>query len=233
MKKPAFLLLLLFFANFSFGQIAEEIVPSGKEFRIAFQGGYAYRIAPLSKDTPPLLKNYANDLKSGYSIGLDAAYFFRPSWGLGMKYSRFGSEGAVPNMSITYDDGTSAYGNISDNISISFVGPSYVSKFTFANPDHVVFGGMSLGYLGYRDDAVLANRTIEITGATFGAAVDLGYDYAISKYITVGAQASVTGGALNKLTVVENNHEITLELDEQSRENLSRLDLSAGVRVRI
>lgn len=233
MKKPATLLLLLFFATISFGQISEEIVPFEKEIRIAFQGGYAYRIAPLSKDTPPILKNYANNLKSGYSVGLDAAYFFRPSWGLGLKYSRFGSEGAMTNMSVTYDDGMSSYGSISDNISISFVGPSYVSKFTFLNPNHVVFGGMSLGYLGYRDDAVLVNRTLAITGATLGAAVDLGYDYAISKYITVGAQASVTGGALNKLTVVENNQETIMELDEQSRENLSRLDISAGVRFRI
>lgn len=233
MKKPALLLALLFSVQFSFGQTSEEVITAGKEFRVAFQGGVAYRLARISGDTPSILKSYAENLKSGYSVGVDAAYFLKPSWGLGIKYNRFGSRAAVTNMAITYDNGSSAYGSISDNISINFFGPSYVSKYTLANPRHIFFGGMSLGYLGYHDDAVLVNRSFQITGATLGAAFDAGYDYKVSKYITLGAQASVVGGTLSRITMQEGTVKTSMDLDEQNRENLSRLDISAGVRFKI
>lgn len=233
MKKPALLLTLLFFLQSSFGQTSQEVVAAGKEFRIALQGGYGYRIAPISNDTPPILKSYAENLKSGYSVGLDAAYFLKPSWGLGLKYNRFGSEASMTNMAITHQDGSSAYGSISDNISISFFGPSYVSKYTLINPRHIFFGGMSLGYLGYQDNAVLINRSFQIKGATFGAAFDAGYDYHVSRYLTIGAQASLIGGTLSRITMQEGTVKTSMDLDEQNKDNLARLDISAGVRFKI
>ena len=233
MKKTTLLLLLFLSSQLSFGQIAQDSVPLKKEVRIALQGGYAYRLAKLAGDTPPILKDYANGLKSGYSFGLDAVYFLKPSWGLGLKYSRFGSSGSMSNMNITYDDGTGANGNISDDVAINFVGPSYVSKYSTRNPDHTFFGGLSLGYLGYSDKAVLVDQSLKITGATFGAALDLGYDYAISKYITLGAQASLTGGSLSKVTVDYGYTTETRTLEEEQRENLSRLDIGVGLRMKI
>lgn len=233
MKKPIFLLLLLFIVQSSFGQSPIETGKPAKEFRFAMQGGYSYRIAPLAPDTPHIMKDYVNDLKSGYSFGLDAAYFIQPAHGFGLKYSRFSTKAAMPNMEVTFVDGSSSIGTISDAISINFVGPSYLSKYELLNPAHVFFGGLSIGYLGYRDNALMASRVLEIKGATLGAALDLGYDYSISKYITLGAQASLTGGALTKFTYDYGYRRETVELAEQNQENLSRLDLSAGVRFKI
>lgn len=233
MRKTAFLLLLFLGAQFTFGQIAQDSVLLKKEIRIAFQGGYAYRLAKLSGDIPPALKDYANDLKSGYSYGLDAAYFIKPSWGVGLKYSRFGSTGTMSNMNISYDNGAGANGSISDDITINFIGPSYVSKYATRNPDHTFFGGISLGYLGYSDKAVLVDQDFKITGATFGAALDFGYDYAVSKYITLGAQASLTGGSLGQVKVDYGYTTETLTLEEEQRENLSRLDIGVGLRMKI
>lgn len=233
MRTITSLLLILFLIQLSFAQSPEEPSENTQQFRIAVQGGYGYRIAPLSKDIPPDLVNYSKNLKSGYSVGLDAAYFVKPNWGLGLKYSQFGTEQSIGNVNISFDDGSSAYGTMADKISIIFVGPSYISQYSLNNPDHTFFGGISLGYMGYRDEALLVDRTFELTGATFGGAVDLGYDYSLSKYITIGAQASLTGGSLTEYTLNDGSSKSSIELEEGSHENLSRLDISAGVRFKI
>lgn len=233
MKIITSLLSFLFFAQFCVAQSSEETEESIQQFRIAVQGGYGYRIAPLSKDIPPDLVNYSKNLKSGYNIGLDAAYFLKPTWGLGLKFSQFNTEQSIGNVEITFDDGSSGYGTMADKISIIFLGPSYISRYSLNNPDHTIFGGISLGYMNYKDEALLADRNFDITGATFGAAVDLGYDYSLSKYITLGAQASLTGGALYKYTVSDGFSETSIDLEEGNHENLSRLDISAGIRLKI
>lgn len=233
MKKSIALLLLFFLVQISFGQSALGVAKPAKEFRFAFQGGYSYRIAPLSPDTPYIMKDYVNSLKSGYNFGFDAAYFIQPAHGFGLKYSRFSAKAAMPNMDVTFVDGSSSFGTISDNIAINFIGPSYLTKYELSNPAHVFFGGLSLGYLGYQDKAMLATRSIDISGSTFGAAFDLGYDFSISKYITLGAQASLTGGALSKIKYNYGSTTEVIELAEENRENLSRLDLSAGLRFKI
>lgn len=233
MKKPVILLLLLFLVQISFGQSAIQKAQPKKEFRIAMQGGYSYRIASVAENTPPALKDYVNDLRSGYSFGLDAAYFVQPAHGFGLKYSRYSSKASLPNMRFSFIDGSVSYGTISDDIAINFIGPSYLSQFPLSNPAHVFFGGLSLGYMGYNDNSVVGSHNLNIKGATLGAALDLGYDYAISKYITLGAQASLTGGTLSKLTMDYGTSKETVELDEQNLESLSRLDLSAGLRFKI
>ncbi len=233
MKRSFLFFALLFYVPFAFAQASEEAINVNNEIRLAVNGGYSYRLARVAPGTPSILRNYVNNLKSGYAFGLDAAYFFKPERGLGLKYSRFGSEASMNNMTVTYDNGNSSYGTISDDIAITFVGPSYVTKYPLANQNHSLFGSLSLGYLQYNDHGKLANEIIELKGSTFGAAIDLGYDYSISRYMKIGAQASLTGGSLSKLTQVNGGYENTIELEGDDRENLSRLDITAGVRFKI
>lgn len=240
MKQIFTLIALLLIFQCSMGQTSPSLVSAEnatenphQKIRFAVQGGYGYRLAPLADDTPPALQEYSNNLKSGFSLALDAAYFLKPTWGLGLKYSRFGSEESMGNMQVTYPDGGSVQGTISDEISIHFIGPSYISEYAFRNPKHSMYGAISLGYLSYLDRAGMAQQVLEVKGATFGAALDLGYDYTVSKNITLGAQASLTGGSLNKFQVKDGIHERTVTLEEGSQENLSRLDLTAGVKFKI
>lgn len=238
MKKPVILLLFLFISSMTFSQVNEEVADSPKkEFRFAVQGGLGYRLGSLPEGIPSAQKDFLQKLKTGYTAGIDAAYFLEPSWGIGLKLNNFRAKETI-SASISTNEGHEV-STLSDQIDITYFGPSYVSKYVLNNPAHTFFGGISLGYLGYLDRAEVSNggqsgiNQSEIKGATFGAAFDLAYDYAISKYFTIGAQASVTGGTLSKITIKEGDQETSYDLEEDNRENLSRLDISAGLRFRI
>ena len=234
MKKLPLLLILLFVLQISFAQDTSEATDNPeKDFRISVQGGFGYRLASVANNIPPNLKSYVTDLKSGYSGNLDIGYFIKPTWGIGFKYSRFISRNSMTSMNVFDENGNNVYGTVSDDISISFAGPSYISKYVFNNPLHCIVSGISLGYLSYKDEALLVNRTMELTGATFGAVIDVSYDYAVSKYITLGAHASVTQGTLSKIKVDDGYSLWTNELQAENRENLSRMDIGAGIRFKI
>lgn len=231
MKNLTYLLLL--FVLPIMGQDLNQTTAAKQKFRIATQAGFAQRIAKTSNETPPILREYTKDLKSGYSVGLDASYFVNYNWALGLKYSRFASEGSLKNMQLDFNDGTNAQGTIADDISINFIGPSFMSKYELNNPKHSFMGALSLGYISYLNKSLLVNRNMEIKGSTLGAVFDLGYDFAISKYISLGAQASLTGGALSKLKINDGFSATTLELEDDAMESLSRFDLGAGIRFKI
>lgn len=231
MKKFTYLLLL--FVLPIMGQDLSETTSSGQKIRIATQAGYGYRIAKISNEIPSILREYTKDLKSGYSIGLDASYFIQSNWALGLKYSRFASEGSLKNMQLDFNDGTTEQGTIADDISINFIGPSFMSKYELNNSKHSFIGSLSLGYMSYLNESLLVNRNVEIKSSTLGAVLDIGYDFALSKYISLGAQASLTGGTLSKLKVNDGLTTNTVELEDDNMESLSRFDVGAGIRFKI
>lgn len=167
MKKSLLLLIIIFCVQQASAQTAIQTEKNENKFSIAIQGGFGYRLAKISGDTPPVLDDYAKDMKSGYSLSLDFAYFIEKDWGLGIKYSRFSSEESLENISVTYLNGFTANGNISDNILISFIGPSYIFKYQIQDSRHSITGAVSLGYLAYKDEAVIVDQTLKIFRSHF------------------------------------------------------------------
>lgn len=108
-----------------------------------------------------------------------------------------------------------------------------MSKYALNNSKHSFIGSFSFGYMSYLDESLLVNRNVNIKGSTLGAAIDLGYDFALSKYLSIGAQASLTGGGLSKLKVNDGFTENTINLEDENVESLSRFDLGAGIRFKI
>ena len=231
MKKITFLILLgilPLFAQHTSAPIAEV-----SKFRIGVQGGYGYQLAKIAEDTPPVLMDYSKNLKSGSTLSLDASYFLNDTWGLGLKYSRFGTKESMNNLRFDYFDGSFGYGGVSDQIAVNFIGPSFLTRYDFFNPKHSLIASLSLGYMSYHNNAVLDNQDYSLKGSTLGSALDLGYDYSISKNIIIGALASVSGGSLSKISVDNGISKNTVDFEDDSLQSLARLDISAGLRFKI
>ncbi len=193
-------------------------------FRVAVQGGFSQLLAKTSDAVPAESRNYVAELKSGSHFGADVTYFVKPTWGLGAKFSQFN----------TSNSGTGNLQGIavamSDDIAHSFVGPSFSTKYTTANTKHSFIFSLALGYLGYNNNAKLNGQLVKITGATFGSALDAGYDLNITKSIAIGAQISMTGGTLSKLTYSSGGVTTTETFEKDEKESLSRIDFSIGAR---
>ena len=90
------------------------------------------------------------------------------------------------------------------------------------------FQASSIGYMGYKQERQTRNRNFTYTAATLGLNLDFGYDIYLSKKLSLGLMVSFAAGSLGEVDLEENGISQTIELDE--RENLSRIDFSAGLR---
>ncbi len=214
----------------------KAIVPSNKivgneiypHLRIAINGGWSYRIARLADNIPSDFKPYMEDLKSGYHYGGDISYFFSEQLGFGFKYYNYLSKNEI-EIYVNQANGTTQYGKMSDNISINFIGPSFSSRFLNQNKQNSFLLTLAIGYMGYKDDATLITD-FSLKGGTLGLCWDIGYDIGLSKELSIGFQLSFLLGVLREYEFSDNVKTETIKLKESSYENLSRIDLSIGLR---
>ncbi len=102
-----------------------------------------------------------------------------------------------------------------------------------SNQKHSFISAVGLGYLGYRNNAEIGTNKIEFTGATLGLTIGLNYDFFISKSVAVGAGAKYVSGNISKINITSNGQTQTKsikDLSSQSRESLTNINLTAGLR---
>ena len=199
-------------------------------FRTSIEFGYSYRFGEVSDNLPNDVKEYAKDLKNGTTLYISAGYFIQETWGLGAYFSRFSSDNSGR---ITSPTDSNAKVDTRDDINITFIAPQFLYRSLSANNKHSLLSTFSIGYLGYKDDGIVGGNSLEITGGTVGIGVGLNYDFHITPSFAIGAGANFIAGSVSKLKVSVNGQSQTLEVEEfsgEDRENLSRINLSAGIR---
>ena len=199
-------------------------------FFVGLNTGFAYRTAPLSDQIPEDYRQYAKNLKSGISFGLDLNYSIRPQWGIGAKYLQFHSVNTL-NFNGVNPDGSARREKGTDKVNIRFMGPTYFARMPLANQRHILSGTLGLGYMSYGFKSEFRSDYQKLSGGTFGTTFELGYDYQLNKSLSIGALLGGATGVLNKVTFEDgfNTEEITLEGD--NRENLSYLHIGGSLKL--
>ncbi len=193
--------------------------------------GYSYR---LFSEVNELFVNqnqftdHNNSLKHGLQISFTYDYLIKPYLGLGFKTSAFNSAQTTYSAKDSMD--------IKDDIYMFYAGPSVKYIFpTFSNNWSINIRATA-GYLSFRNSSqipalsqsgTVVPASLTYKGATIGYGLDLGLDYKINSFTSVGCNAGFFGGNLSKLTLGEDK--ITLN----NKENLNRLDITIGVRIRL
>lgn len=198
-------------------------------FRAALNAGLSYRLAKVADGVPSDFEQYVKQLKSGYHYALDLAYYFSEQGGIGFKYAMFRSKNEIDNIFVTRPDGSTDYGSLSDDIFVNFIGPYYSSRFITKSRKNSLLMNLGLGYMGYRDDAVIIDN-YTLKGGTLGISWDIGYDLGISRTFALGFQIAYLGGILTQYELSDGNTTQTVELTKGNYESLSRIDLSIGLR---
>lgn len=214
------------------GEVKEEYIvgyENYQHFRLAFNGGYSYHTAKLAETVPSDFKNYYNELKSGYHFGGDITYYFTEPLGLGFKYYVFKTTNTMDNIYREDLDGNRTYGHMRDDLTISFIGPTFSTRLLNQAKSNAVLMNMSLGYMGYSNDLVLIEQ-YKMTGRTLGLALDIGYDIGLSKNVSLGFQISFLTGTLFKYDWNDGVTTQTVDLKEGEYNSLNRIDFSVGLR---
>jgi hypothetical protein len=213
-------------------------VPKGKifgneiypHFRVTVNGGWSYRTASLSSSISSDFKDYWKNLKSGFHYELGVSYYFTEIFGVGLKYNEFLSSNEMGDVYVEYPDETTEYGNMSDNIRIKFIGPSFSCRLLNSSKKNCFLIDLAWGYMDYRDKRSILNMSASFKGGTFGTYMSIGYDIGIYKNLALGFQISALTGILTQFTFSDGTSTQTIKLDKDMYENFARIDLSIGLR---
>ena len=197
-------------------------------FTFDLNGGYSYRIAKIDQSADAFTRDYYKGLKSGLNYGAGLTWYFDEMIGGGIKYSSSYFHNLVSNVTVTFNNGTVKYGEVSDDINIIFVGPSIMSRYFMGNNDNCMTMGASFGYMSYRDNGIVVDP-INITGSTVGIGIDLGYNFSVGPATSLGLRFSYLSGFLLEVEIEEAGVTRTMKFEEGSLESLARIDLGIVV----
>jgi hypothetical protein len=199
-------------------------------FRIAINYGLSYRIAKTDPGLSTFLKDYFDELKSGYSSGIDAAYYFNEHVGAGLLFNRYTSSYSVMASAVS-PSGVIFSGELSDHITLTTFAPSINCRVATNHKHDAAIFNLALGYTHFNDDGKFITEAT-IKGNSFALCYIMGYDYGLSKHFAIGALVSFNLGTLTSYDLVQNGQVTKVTLDKDHYENLSRIDLSLGLRYR-
>jgi len=200
-----------------------------QHFRFSINAGYSYQIAKVAESVPSDFKDYVNELKSGYHFGGDLIYYFTEPLGFGIKYYIFKSSNSADNIYRQDINGSTTYGKMSDDITISFIGPTFSTRLLSLDKSNALILNLSLGYMGYSNDKVVID-SYKMTGSTMGLSFDIGYDIGLSENLSLGFQISLLNGTLFEYEWNDGSTTKTIDLKKEEYESLRRIDFSVGLR---
>jgi hypothetical protein len=201
-----------------------------QKYRIGVYGGWSYLTAKVNNNVPSDFRQYVKDLKSGYHLGGDFSYFTSENFGFGIKYSRFRTMNQLDNI-YTIDSltGQVRSGILKDDITIQYFGPTFCTRVSSANKKTHFITDFSLGYFSYKNNATVIDN-FTLTSGTLGLMFDLGVDFSIDNSLSLGLFFAYKLGTLNQYKFDDGNNSRTINLDKNSLESISRIDLSVGLR---
>lgn len=185
--------------------------------------GFGWRTAEMPKGISYQEKEYLKGLKSGSNFDISAYYLFKNVVGIGFKYSVFNAS-TDGHITVRDNFGYSYTGNVHTKDKITFVGPSVLISNFNEETKHKLFVDMALGVITYTTQT----GDVKGTGSTFGAEMNIAYQYQISQNILIGPKVGLSGGTLSKMKY----NGVTYDFGEDQKEGLSRLSLSAAVTFR-
>jgi hypothetical protein len=191
-------------------------------FRFAVSGGWSYRTGRLPQNISSGASDYLQELKSRFHYDAGLSYYFSEYLGAGFRYSEY--------LSSNSDDGSIGYGSMSDRIRINFAGPVFSTRLFNQTKKNCLLLDLGIGYLGYHNKAFFTLEKFTLKGGTTGLYWNIGYDIGISQNLVLGFQLSLISGLSSEYKRSNGTRMEVIKLEKDAHENLSRIDLSVGLR---
>lgn len=184
-------------------EVEYQIPESHKDFRIAFGGGYAFRLGKIEKTGDPGIDDLNKQLRHGFNIDADAQYFFKESWGLGLNANYCGSSTSGNN--ITLPDMDQPVSSYEETQSMLYFGPSFVGRNEFSQ--FLLVSSVGFGPLFYMDNITVNGVSGMGNKTTLGFNAGLAGEYKLNTKTGIGLKLSYTIGSINSLNFEGQNLE--------------------------
>jgi len=184
------------------------------QFHLGADVGYGYRLGTVETDDI-YLKDFIKGLRSGLSIGTDASFYLRPTFGFGMKYSFFYA--------------SNSWGDVWEKTYTNFVGPVFCgrSKPLGAQKSILLAYSAGIGYLHFRDKWSVDKQKGEFTAETYGIYTDFGLEIRLAPKLYLTGKVYLLGSNYNSYK--QNSEKI--KLDKPA--NVTRAGITAGLKFKL
>ncbi len=211
-----------------------------EKWRFSLSGGLGYLLGSTGdakkemQDVivdPGVIDDYYSDLKLGTQASADIHYFFYQNLAAGLTYSFFRTSARQNDVVFDPHDGVHhIVGNISETAFVNYIAPSLMAREFFGSDKKwALTSNFSVGYAFYRNEGSLLNQNLLMTGGNVAIQAGIGIEYSLSKNIAIGLDANAFYASLGEVKLNNGYQTITQDLKDQ-RENLSRLNVSLGIR---
>lgn len=207
----------------------EIMVEEYPPYRFVLGGGMTYMIGGMANTLPDAMNDYLNALRPGYHIRALGSYAFSADYGIGLKYVFSHNNHKAKDLSVLIN-GQTYTGNFQDNIKIHFLGPTAVYRNITTIKGVTFLTNFTLGYLYYTNDAVSLSMPITLNGQALGLHSSSGFDFKLTENMGLGINVSYFMSWLSQYTVGSGSSKQTINLEGGNFENLSRIEVSAGLR---
>jgi hypothetical protein len=236
--------LLAAFCQFGYSQELNQSVSNEttkiNKWRISAGVGFGYRVADFDQAEDNMLSlgfdseavdDYIKNIRSGYKITGQIHYMFWEKVGLGLDYYFFNSsadiEGYIP--SNEYYSMNIVYLRVEDNTFTNYIGASALTESRFGKDKFKLNSQFSVGYTMYRDEVLHNRRPTVISGNSVGINFELGLEYFVLRNLSVGTNLNLFLSTLSKIKVDNGNDSVTVDLEDEEKESLNRVDMSINI----
>jgi len=212
----------------------EDVVPPADEpthpkYRVSVGGGLSEFLGRVPNNIPQSLKAYVEELKSGNHFAADLGFYLQENLGLGLKYSLFKTKNQKENISIIDSTGAFRFGNLKDDITVQYFGPSLIMRQSMPNGGAHVVGSISFGLLTYLNNATVIDK-FKLVGSTLAFSGDIGLDFQLEGGFHLGVVFGLTFASIKELVISGNGTTQSVNLTGFENANPSRFDLGVGLR---
>jgi hypothetical protein len=193
------------------------------DIKITLKYGAGQRKASLHPSISDDFIDYYTDLNNGTFKGFNADIFLNKNFAIGFQYSIFSSYNKMTNILVFEEVNQEyLYGNLIDDITIEFYGPTITSRNAFLNNKLQLISSLSVGKTEYRNKAVVINK-YNLSGFTIGFASEINLEYKIAKHIFLGGGVSFMTGMISDFFVETNYGNYNINLEKGNYEDVRRL----------
>jgi len=211
-----------------------------ERFRLGINSGPGYLLSSSEKAedlmvsqglTADQAKSYYKDMKSGLGANADLTFLITPDIGAGIKYRFFDTSSRTEGFIDPQDGVHLIYTTYSEQIYVNYIGAMFSFNQLIGNRESFKLNSAcSFGLTTYRNEAGLFNGYFLATGKNFGTDASIGLEYFITRWFSVGADLSGFYSSIRKMEITDGTDTLTFDLDKEDYENLTRLELSLGIR---
>lgn len=200
-----------------------------KGFRFSANYGAGYWIFMNPPGINSFMTDYFNELKTGNTYSLGFNYYGSSNFGVGFQYMNFSTNYSTDNVIITFPNGSTQTGSLSDKIQMSYAGISFGYRMPLTNKKWRMAADIGIGYSGYLNNTVFITPST-IKASNVGLNTQIGFDYSLSKNLALGITGTLVRSSTNSYEITNGTNVQTVTLPDDERESHNRADISIGLR---